>query len=75
MLNTGLGHLPCPPMFSLDDCLDIVSIASSANSTTVAGSVLAATKDPAISDENTDRIVAPGIPATNVVTSAASCGL
>lgn len=75
MLNTGLGHAPCSAIISVDDCFDVVPIASSANSTAVAGSVLAATKDPAISDENTDRIVAPGIPAINVVTSAASCGL
>ena len=75
MLNTGLGHVLCPVRFSLDDCLGVVSIASSAKSTAVAGSVLAATKDPAISDENTDRSVAPGIPAINVVTSVASCGL
>ena len=75
MLNAGLVHVPCPARFSFDDCLDVVSIASSASSTAVAGSVLVATKDPAISDENTDRIAAPRIPATSVVTSAASCGL
>ena len=75
MLNTGRGHDRWPARFSFDDSLDVLSIASSANSTAVAGSVLVATKDPAISDENTDRIAAPRIPATSVVTSAASCGL
>ena len=49
-----------------------MGIAGSANSTAVAGTDLATTNDPEMLDENADTTVAPLIPETRDVTSAAT---
>ena len=59
----------------VDDCLDVLAIPGSVNNTAVASTVLAATKDPGISEENTESNTASGIPPTSIETSAASSSL
>ena len=71
----GLGHEWWWLESGVDDCLDVkgmIGSAGSASSTAVAGTDLATTKDPEMLDEKADTTVAPLIPDTSDVTSAAT---